>query len=109
MHTVSDFSSGIGTGPRWRPPPIHCAGLHCSRLYLPNLKGGNMNITSTSAILACMLAAIAGGASAQSADKLQAPMSLATPGGPGKMIGTVTITESKNGLVFTPALTDLPA
>jgi len=68
-----------------------------------------MKIKSTSAVLACILAAVAGGASAQSADKLQAPMSLATPSGPGKMIGNVTITESKNGLVFTPALTDLPA
>lgn len=68
-----------------------------------------MKIKSTSAILACILAAIAAGASAQSTDKLQAPMSLATPSGPGKMIGNVTITESKNGLVFTPALTGLPA
>jgi len=68
-----------------------------------------MNIRSASALLACALVTAAGGALAQSTDKLQAPMSLATPSGPGKMIGTVTITESKTGLVFTPALTDLPA
>jgi len=68
-----------------------------------------MNIRSASALLACALVTAAGGALAQSTEKLQAPMSLATPSGPGKMIGTVTITESKNGLMFTPALTDLPA
>ena len=67
-----------------------------------------MNKKSAGALLACVLAAVAGSAFAQSADKLQAPMSLATPSGPGKMIGTVTITESKNGLVFTPALSGLP-
>jgi Cu-Zn family superoxide dismutase len=46
---------------------------------------------------------------AQTGDKLQAPITLVTPSGPGKMIGSVTITESPHGLVFTPALTDLPA
>jgi Cu-Zn family superoxide dismutase len=35
-------------------------------------------------------------------------MTLVTASGTGKMIGSVTITESKNGLVFTPSLTDLP-
>jgi Cu-Zn family superoxide dismutase len=68
-----------------------------------------MNIKSTGALLACALAMAAGTALAQSTDKLQAPMSLATPSGPGKMIGNVTITESKSGLVFTPNLSDLPA
>lgn len=82
-----------------------------------------MKDTNTrTALLACILAAAAiGSASAQtsvpataptpasSGDKLQAPMTLVTAGGTGKMIGTVTITESPNGLVFTPALTDLPA
>ncbi|RYF04071.1 MAG: superoxide dismutase [Cu-Zn] SodC2 [Oxalobacteraceae bacterium] len=68
-----------------------------------------MNIRSLSLLLASALVAAASGANAQSTDKLQAPMSLATPSGPGKMIGTVTVTESKDGLVFTPALTDLPA
>nr|WP_314544628.1 superoxide dismutase [Cu-Zn] SodC [uncultured Massilia sp.] len=61
------------------------------------------------ALLACALAAAAAGAAAQSADKLQAPMTLVTPDGTGKMIGNVTITESSKGLVFTPMLTDLPA
>jgi Cu-Zn family superoxide dismutase len=68
-----------------------------------------MNTRSASALLACVLAIAATGASAQSADKLQAPMSLATDSGPGKMIGSVTVTESKTGLVFTPALSGLPA
>jgi Cu-Zn family superoxide dismutase len=36
-------------------------------------------------------------------------MTLVTPAGTGKMIGNVVITESPNGLVFTPSLTDLPA
>lgn len=67
-----------------------------------------MNMRSASALLACVLATAAGAASAQSTDKLQAPVSLATPTGPGKMIGTVTVTESKSGLVFTPALSGLP-
>jgi len=67
-----------------------------------------MNIRTAGALLACALAAVAAGAQAQSGDKLQAPMSLATPGGAGKMIGSVTITESKSGLVFTPALSGLP-
>jgi Cu-Zn family superoxide dismutase len=48
-------------------------------------------------------------ASAHAADQLQAPMTLVGPDGTGKMIGSVTIAESKQGLVFTPALTDLPA
>jgi Cu-Zn family superoxide dismutase len=47
-------------------------------------------------------------AQAQTGNKLHAPMTLVTPSGTGKMIGSVTVAESKNGLVFTPALTDLP-
>jgi Cu-Zn family superoxide dismutase len=85
-----------------------------------------MNTNTKAALLACTFAAAAVtaiGAQAQtaaqtpvqapaptlatSADKLQAPMALVTPAGNGKMIGTVTITESPNGLVFTPNLTDL--
>jgi Cu-Zn family superoxide dismutase len=83
-----------------------------------------MKTNTKTALLACTFAAAAItaiGAQAQaqaqtpapamtaSVDKLQAPMTLVTPAGTGKMIGTVTITESPNGLVFTPALTDLPA
>ena len=80
------------------------------------------NTNTGTALLACILAAAAiGSAGAQtsvpataptpapSGGKLQAPMTLVTAGGTGKMIGTVTITESPNGLVFTPNLTDLPA
>lgn len=48
-------------------------------------------------------------AAAGASNQLQAPMTLVTAGGPGKMIGAVSITESPNGLVFTPKLTDLPA
>jgi Cu-Zn family superoxide dismutase len=55
--------------------------------------------------LACALAAAAG---AQAADQLQASMTLVGPGGTGKPIGVVTITESRSGLVFTPNLTNLP-
>jgi Cu-Zn family superoxide dismutase len=83
-----------------------------------------MKTNTRTALLACTFAAAAVatiGAQAQtsapvqtpaptlatSADKLQAPMTLVTPAGTGKMIGTVTITESPNGLVFTPSLTDL--
>jgi len=45
---------------------------------------------------------------AHAADQLHAPMTLVGPDGTGKMIGTVTISESKDGLVFAPALTGLP-
>ena len=83
-----------------------------------------MNTNTKTALLACTFAAAAAaaiGTHAQtatqtpaptmtaSANKLQAPMALVTPAGTGKMIGSVTITESPNGLVFTPNLTDLPA
>jgi Cu-Zn family superoxide dismutase len=47
-------------------------------------------------------------AAAGASNQLQAPMTLVTAAGPGKMIGVVSITESPNGLVFTPKLTDLP-
>lgn len=47
-------------------------------------------------------------ASAAQADQLQVPMTLVSPHGIGKMIGHVTITESKAGLVFTPDLNGLP-
>lgn len=67
-----------------------------------------MHSKATSVLLASALAIVAGTAGAQSTDKLQAPMSLVSPTGTAKMIGTVTITESKTGLVFTPALSDLP-
>jgi Cu-Zn family superoxide dismutase len=85
-----------------------------------------MNTNTKTALLACTFAAAAItaiGAQAQaqtaaqtqapaptlatSTGKLQAPMTLVTSAGPGKMIGSVTITESPNGLVFTPNLTDL--
>ena len=55
--------------------------------------------------LACALGAAAG---AHAADQLQAPMTLVNFEGTGKMIGHVTITESRSGLVFTPNLTNLP-
>lgn len=63
-------------------------------------------MTSKSLIaLACALTAAAG---AHAADQLQAPMTLVSLEGTGKMIGHVTITESRSGLVFTPSLTNLP-
>jgi Cu-Zn family superoxide dismutase len=65
-----------------------------------------MTIRSLGALLACTLATAAAGACA--ADQLQAPMTLVDANGTGKMIGTVTIAESKSGLVFTPNLTGLP-
>jgi Cu-Zn family superoxide dismutase len=55
--------------------------------------------------LACALTAAAG---AHAASQLQAPMTLVSADGTGKMIGHVTITESRSGLVFTPNLTNLP-
>jgi Cu-Zn family superoxide dismutase len=64
-----------------------------------------MKIRSITALL-CVSATLAGYAHA--ADKLQAPMTLVNEKGVGKPIGSVTVTESKEGLVFTPALTDLP-
>ena len=71
-----------------------------------------MNKHTSGALFACALAAAAVSttvqAQTQTATKLQAPMTLVTPGGSGKMIGSVTISESPNGLVFTPSLTDLP-
>jgi Cu-Zn family superoxide dismutase len=64
---------------------------------------------TSAALLACALAAAtASKAQTQPTNKLQAPMALVTPTGTGKMIGSVTVAESKNGLVFSPALTDLP-
>jgi Cu-Zn family superoxide dismutase len=67
-----------------------------------------MTIRSLGALLACALATAATGALAQSTDKLDVPLTLVSPDGPGKAIGSVTITESKTGLVFTPKLTGLP-
>jgi superoxide dismutase, Cu-Zn family len=55
--------------------------------------------------LACALTAAAG---VQAADQLQAPMTLVSAAGTGKMIGNVTVAESSSGLVFTPNLTNLP-
>jgi Cu-Zn family superoxide dismutase len=71
----------------------------------------------TKSILAAAIAAATAAAAhaqiptqaAQPGNKLQAPMTLVTPAGTGKMIGTVMISESDKGLVFTPNLTDLPA
>lgn len=81
------------------------------------------------ALLACTLAAAAAAATASAqtsaaqsttapqtpvpaaagaGNQLQAPMTLVTAGGTGKMIGVVSISETPNGLVFTPKLTDLP-
>jgi Cu-Zn family superoxide dismutase len=73
-----------------------------------------MNNTKT-ALLACALVAALSAANAnaqtpaQPGARLQAPMTLVSASGAGKMIGTVTIAESDKGLVFTPNLTDLPA
>jgi len=39
---------------------------------------------------------------------LSIPMALATDTGPGAAVGTVTVTESPYGVVFTPNLTGLP-
>ena len=55
--------------------------------------------------LACALTAAAG---AHAADQLQAPMTLVSADGTGKMIGSVTVSESPGGLVFSPNLTSLP-
>jgi Cu-Zn family superoxide dismutase len=86
-----------------------------------------MKTNTKTALLACAFAAATASAQTTSADQstkapqtpvpaaagasnqLQAPMTLVTPAGTGKMIGVVSITESPNGLVFTPKLTDLPA
>jgi len=67
-----------------------------------------MKIRSLAALLACTLATAATGALAQSTDKLDVPMSLVSADGTGKSIGSVTIAESKTGLVFTPKLAGLP-
>jgi Cu-Zn family superoxide dismutase len=84
-----------------------------------------MNTKARTALLGCTLAALIVTASATAgaqsaapdqstptaagaANQLQAPMTLVTSAGTGKMIGVVSISESPNGLVFTPKLTDLP-
>lgn len=73
-----------------------------------------MKFRTIAALLACTCATIGAGAqtatqsAAPSTDKLQAAMTLVDAKGTGKMIGTVTVTESKTGLVFTPSLRDLP-
>lgn len=86
-----------------------------------------MNTHAKTALLACTLAAATAHAqtttpaespraaqtpvpaAAGAAGQLQASMALVTAGGTGKMIGVVSISESPNGLVFTPKLSDLPA
>jgi superoxide dismutase, Cu-Zn family len=69
-----------------------------------------MPLRSTRTLIACALvSAFTAIGSAHAADQLQAPMTLVDGTGTGKMIGNVTITESKEGLVFTPKLTGLPA
>jgi Cu-Zn family superoxide dismutase len=68
-----------------------------------------MPIRPTRPLLAItLLSAFTTVGAAHAADQLQAPMTLVSPEGTGKMIGHVTITESKSGLVFTPNLTSLP-
>jgi Cu-Zn family superoxide dismutase len=87
-----------------------------------------MNKNAFAALLACAFAAAAATAGAQTtpaaqstraaqtpvpaaagaSGQLQAPMTLVTAAGTGKMIGVVSISESANGLVFTPKLSDLP-
>ena len=85
-----------------------------------------MNKNALATLLVCTFAAAAASAQTAPADQstkapqtpvpaaagaggqLQAPMALVTAGGTGKMIGVVSISESPNGLVFTPKLTDLP-
>lgn len=76
-----------------------------------------MNPNAKTALLACTLAAAAIAATgaraqtpaqAQPGNKLQAPMTLVSADGAGKMIGTVMVMASPNGLVFTPNLSDLP-
>jgi Cu-Zn family superoxide dismutase len=66
-----------------------------------------MNSRSITALLLCAAATLAANAHAQG-NKLQASMNLVDAKGIGKPIGSVTVTESKEGLVFTPKLTDLP-
>jgi Cu-Zn family superoxide dismutase len=56
---------------------------------------------------AALLAALTLGASAMAADGT-ATLNLLTASGNGDAVGTVTITETRYGLVFTPALTGLP-
>lgn len=74
-----------------------------------------MKTNTKSALLALAATAIAASAHAQTptqaaqpGNKLQAPMTLVSANGAGKMIGSVVISESDQGLVFTPNLTDLP-
>jgi Cu-Zn family superoxide dismutase len=74
-----------------------------------------MTTNTRTALLACIFAAATTAAGAQTptqpaqpGTRLQAPMTLVTNAGTGKMIGTVMISESDKGLVFTPNLTDLP-
>jgi Cu-Zn family superoxide dismutase len=56
---------------------------------------------------AALLAALTLGANAMAADGT-ATLNLLTASGNGDAVGTVTITETRYGLVFTPALTGLP-
>jgi Cu-Zn family superoxide dismutase len=67
-----------------------------------------MTTRTFASLLACAGAALALASGAHAADQLHAPMTLVGPDGTGKMIGSVTVTESKDGLVFSPALTGLP-
>jgi Cu-Zn family superoxide dismutase len=56
---------------------------------------------------AALMAALTMGANAMAAEG-SAKLNLLTEAGDGKAVGSVTITETKYGLVFTPALTGLP-
>jgi Cu-Zn family superoxide dismutase len=53
--------------------------------------------------------AIAGAMGAAAAAEIQVPMRMLTDAGEGAAAGTVTISESRYGLVFTPSLKGLPA
>lgn len=59
-------------------------------------------------IMRCVALALACACGTASAAEIQVPMRMLSPAGEGAAAGTVTISESRYGLVFTPSLTGLP-
>src|SRR4051812_21017393 len=85
---------------------MRCARMDRSvRLFRSTpARGTHMN---TQWMKAALVAAACIGGSAMAAEG-SATLNLLTETGNGKAVGTVTITETRYGLVFTPALNGLP-
>lgn len=57
---------------------------------------------------AVVICALAAGGPAMAAQELQVPLKLATESGDGAAVGTVVLSQTRYGVVFTPQLQNLP-